>query len=262
MHTLVETIAREAGELALDHFRRLPTLAVESKGPLDLVTRADREVEGFITERLRSAFPGDGIYGEEGASVNATTGRTWVVDPIDGTFNFVRGGDQWAISIGLYEKGAPAFGVIHAPVRRETVVGGAGQKATLNGEPLSVRSGFNRQSASVGVGFHPSIPTATRLETLRYIIDELKMSFRCCGSATASLLEVARGQVDGYVGFGESTWDVMAAIPVLRLLGVENTVDWNVTPLSAKLNFACGTPLFLEALKPILRNGNGAAALS
>lgn len=257
MHTTIEAIAREAGELALDHFRRLPTLAVESKGPLDLVTRADREVEGFITQRLRSAFPGDGIYGEEGASVSATTGRTWVIDPIDGTFNFVRGGDQWAISIGLYENGAPVFGVIHAPVRRETLVGGGGQEATLNGKPLAVRSGFNRQSASIGVGFHPTIPTATRLEALRYIIDELGMSFRCCGSATASLLEVARGQVDGYVGFGESTWDVMAAIPVLRLLGVENTLDWTRLTLAAKLNFACGTPQLLEAVKPILKNGSG-----
>jgi len=259
MHKTVETIAHEAGELALDHFRQLPSLAVESKGPLDLVTRADREVESFITGRLRAAFPGDGIYGEEGASVRQTTGRTWVIDPIDGTFNFVRGGDQWAVSIGLYESGAPSFGVIHAPVRRETLAGGAGKAATLNGVPLASRSGLDRQRAAVGVGFHPTVPTEIRLEALRCIIDDLGMSFRCCGSATISLLEVARGQVDGYLGFGESTWDIMAAMPVLHLLNVDNTVDWRVTPLSAKLNFACGTPDFLDAIRPILTRATALA---
>lgn len=258
MHTEVQRIAREAGVLALDYFKRLATLTVEAKGPLDLVTLADRDVEKFITEQLRKTFPGDGIFGEEGASVRDTTGRTWVIDPIDGTFNFVRGGDQWAISIGLYEKGAPAFGVIHAPMRRETLVGGAGLKAMLNGIPLAARVGLDRQRAAVGVGFHPTIPTETRLAALRYIFDDLRMSFRCCGSATASLLEVARGQVDGYIGYGESTWDVMAALPVLSQIGIANTVDWSKTPLSAKLNFACGTPDFLEAVRPLLHQSRGA----
>lgn len=256
MHVTVEAIAREAGELALTHFRRLSMLAVESKGPLDLVTRADREVVGFFAERLRAAFPGDGVFGEEGTSVQETTGRTWVIDPIDGTLNFVRGGDQCAVSIGLYEKGAPAFGVIHAPVRRETLMGGAGQPATLNSVPLAARNGINWQSASIGISFYPTMPTEKRLEALRYIIDDLRISFRCCGSATASLLEVARGQVDGYVGFGQSTWDVMAALPVLRLLGVESTIDWPRLSLSEKLNFACGTPAILKAIKPVLERGS------
>lgn len=262
MHSIVEAIARDAGELALEHFQRLPSLVVESKGPLDLVTQADRAVEGFITGRLRAAFPGDGVFGEEGASVRGTTGRTWVIDPIDGTFNFVRGGDQWAVSIGLYENRAPAFGVIHAPVRRETLMGGAGEPATFNGAPLAARHGVNWQSACVGISFPPTMTTGMRLEALRFIIDDLGMSFRCCGSATASLLEVARGQADGYVGFGQSTWDVMAALPVLRLLGVDSTVDWSRISLSQKLDFACGTSVFLEAIGPVLKYGTAKAELA
>ena len=254
MHAIVEKIAQEAGELALDHFGRLSTLTVESKGHLDLVTMADRDVERFITERLREAFPGDGVFGEEGSSVRDTTGRIWVVDPIDGTFNFVRGSDQWAISIGLYQNGAPVFGVIRVPVRRETLTGGAGVPATFNGTPLASRVGMNMQTAVVGIGFHPTIPIQARLDAFRYIIDDLAMSFRCSGSATLSLLQVACGHVDGYIGMGDSTWDVMAAFPILRLLGVESTVDWNATPLSAKLQYACGTPTFLNAVIPILKN--------
>ena len=135
------------------------------------------------------------------------------LDPIDGTFNFVRGGDQWAISIGLYENGHPTFGVIFAPLRSQMLVGGIGLPSTLNGKRLAQRGGLDRSRASCGVGFHPVIPVDLRLETLRFVLQEAGMSFRCCGSATVSLIEVALGQVDGYLGIGESSWDLMAALP-------------------------------------------------
>ena len=114
MHSIsaVELLAREAGALALSHFKALGSVPVESKGHLDLVTAADQDVERFLTEGLVKIFPNDGIFGEEGAAHQGNSGRTWVIDPIDGTFNFVRGGDQWAISIGLYESAQPIFGVI------------------------------------------------------------------------------------------------------------------------------------------------------
>ena len=98
MQAIVESIARRAGELAMTHFSALASVPVESKGHLDLVTAADKEVEAFIIEQLREAFPDDGVFGEEGGSVSSRSGRIWVIDPIDGTFNFVRGGDQWAVS--------------------------------------------------------------------------------------------------------------------------------------------------------------------
>ena len=123
---LVERLAREAGAVALSHFEALSTVPVVAKGHLDLVTAADQEVERFLTQGLGEAFPDDGIFGEEGAAQDGTSGRTWVLDPIDGTFNFVRGGDQWAISIGLYENGHPSFGVIFAPLRSQMLVGGIG----------------------------------------------------------------------------------------------------------------------------------------
>lgn len=252
MHATVERIAREAGDLALHHFRRLSTLDVETKGHLDLVTRADREVEHLVVERLRAAFPGDGIFGEEGASVESRTGRTWVIDPIDGTFNFVRGGDQWAISIGLYATERPVFGVVHAPARQETLVGGDQFGALRNGTPLAPRSGIDSRRGAVCVGFHPTIATPRRLEVLRQVIDDLKLSFRCCGSATASLVEVARGQVDGYIACGDSTWDVMGALPILRQIGIESSIHWPATPLSAKLVYACGTREFLTLAQPVL----------
>jgi myo-inositol-1(or 4)-monophosphatase len=228
---------------------------VEAKGHLDLVTAADQEVERLVTHSLLQAFPDDGVFGEEGASRPSKSGRTWVIDPIDGTFNFVRGGDQWAVSIGLYEKGRPVFGVVHVPVRAQTLVGGTGLVSTLNGAEMPQRAGMKAQQAACGVGFHPVIPVDLRLKTLRFILEDAKMSFRCCGSATLSLIEIAQGQVDGYLGTGESTWDLMAAIPILQQIGIGCTVDWSTTDLNDKLRFACGTPEFLDAIAPIVPFG-------
>ena len=251
----VERLAREAGAVALRHFETLSTVPVESKGHLDLVTAADQEVERFLTQGLAAVFPEDGIFGEEGTAHKGTSGRTWVVDPIDGTFNFVRGGDQWAISIGLYETAQPVFGVIFAPLREQLLVGGIGHPSTLNGQPMAQRRGLDSSRAACGVGFHPITPVDMRLNTLRFVLQDAGMSFRCCGSATLSLIEVALGQVDGYLGIGESSWDLMAALPILDQIGIRSTVDWSNTDLSSKIRFACGTPEFLNAVAPIVPFG-------
>lgn len=249
--TLIEAIAREAGDIALGHFQSLARLPVERKGHLDLVTAADREVEAFLIERLRESFPLDGVYGEEGANIPGSSGRTWVIDPIDGTFNFVRGGPNWAVSIGLYEHRRPVFGVINAPVRNLLLAGSA-SGARLNGKSMSPVPELDLSRASTGIGFHPSIATEDRLEVVRFISDELRINFRCCGSSALSLTAVATGETDGYVALGDSTWDVMAALPILRSLGVAHTIDWDNTALSDKLRFACGTDAFIESVRPLL----------
>lgn len=256
---VVEEIARSAGEIALAHFRSLADIPVEQKGHLDLVTRADREVEAFLSASLRRLFPDDGIYGEEGGNVAGISGRIWVVDPIDGTFNFVRGSGNWAISIGLFERYRPVFGVIYAPVCDLMVTGGESVETRLNGKAMRPLPPLDLSKASVEIGIHPSIATADRLEVLRYISDELRISFRCCGAATISLLEVALGQTDGYVALGDSTWDVMAGLPILGNLGVSHTIDWEHTGLQAKLRFACGSEALLEKVRPLLKTIGGKA---
>jgi myo-inositol-1(or 4)-monophosphatase len=248
----IERIAREAGKIALSHFRAFADLPVERKGHLDLVTKADREVEDFMIDSLRATFPDDGIWGEERGSLPGTSGRVWVIDPIDGTFNFVRGGQDWAISIGLYELRRPALGVIFAPVRDLMLVGGKDVRTVMNGKQMASVPALNLSQGSMGIGLHPSVATADRLEVFRYISDDLHISFRCCGSATLSLIEVATGETDGYVSLGDSTWDVMAALPILGNLGVSHTIDWENTGLDAKLRFACGTESFLEKVRPLL----------
>jgi myo-inositol-1(or 4)-monophosphatase len=252
MDKLVEEIAREAGAIALTHFRSIATLPIERKGHLDLVTSADREVEAFLIAKLRDDFPEDGIYGEEGGNILGGSGRVWVIDPIDGTFNFVRGGPNWAISIGLFDRGRPVFGVIYAPVRDLLLIGGENVEACMNGRPIPSLPLFDLSRASTGIGLHPSIPTQHRLELIRFISDDLRINFRCCGSSAVSLIEVATGETDGYVALGDSTWDVMAGLAILGNLGVSHTIDWDRTELAAKLRFACGSKAFLERVRPLL----------
>ncbi|MCP1200972.1 inositol monophosphatase family protein [Notoacmeibacter sp. MSK16QG-6] len=250
----IEAIARQAGEIALSHFRSAASSPVEEKGHLDLVTRADREVEAFLVERLREAFPEDGVYGEEGGDVSGTSGRTWIIDPIDGTFNFVRGGQNWAVSIGLFETRRPVFGVIFSPARDLMLAGGVEIPARLNGKAMPALPNFNLSQGSTGIGVHPSIATEDRLELIRFISDELRITFRCNGSSAVSIVEVAMGETDGYVALGDSTWDVMAGLPILASLGGSDTIDWDRTALQDKLRFACGTEAFLSKVEPLLQS--------
>ncbi len=256
----VEEIAFRAGEIALAHFRSLASLSVEQKGHLDLVTIADAEVERFVVTRLRAAFPNDGIYGEEGGDVTGASGRVWVIDPIDGTFNFVRGGQNWAVSIGLYEDRRPKFGVIYAPVRNLLLTGGGTIEARLNREPLAPLPAFNMSCGSTGIGLHPSTATKDRLEVVRFISDDLRINFRCCGSSAISIVEVATGETDGYVALGDSTWDVMAGLPILEKLGRSDTIEWDRIGLDDKLRFACGSEEFLELVLPLLQRLDSSGA--
>jgi myo-inositol-1(or 4)-monophosphatase len=250
----IEAIARQAGEIALNHFRSAALTPVKNKGHLDLVTRADREVEAFLVERLRETFPDDGVYGEEGGDITAVSGRIWVIDPFDGTFNFVRGGQNWTVFIGLFENRRPVFGVIFTPARDLMLSGGMTIPARLNAKAMPALPGINPSQGSTGIGVPPSISTEDRLELIRFISDELRITFRCNGSSAHSIFEVVTSETDGYVALGVSTWNVMAGLPILTSLCGSDTVDGDRTVLQDKLRFGCGTEAFLSRVRPLLRS--------
>lgn len=251
-----EGLAVEAGRLALSHFERLSSIPVESKGHLDLVTEADRAVERFLVTGLSNAYPDYGVFGEEGGDIVGTSGRIWVIDPVDGTFNFVRGSDQWAISIGLYENDKPSFGILYAPVGNMLYVGGKNVPATLNGAVLKPRAGLNKSRAAVGVGFHPVVPVEDCLHVVQFLQGDAKMALRCNGAATMSLIQVACGHIDGYIGMGDSSWDLIAALAILEQLNVFSTVDWSKSDLNTKFKYAVGTPEFLSSVESIVPFGS------
>lgn len=247
-HLRVKAIAAEAGQIALRHFRDASALEVDTKGPLDLVTAADREVEGFICAELSRAFPQDGIFGEEGSTVKGTSGRTWVIDPIDGTFNFVRGSQHWGVSIGLFEQGRPVFGVVNAPACDEIFAGGDNLAAELNGKTLQPLPAFRRDHAAIGIGVHPKIPADRGIAIFNEVIADLKLAYRVTGSSVTSLIDIAKGSVDGYVGLGIPSWDILGMLPCLEQLGIRTTIDWQKSGLDSDLAFACGNAELLEVL--------------
>lgn len=249
---ILHPLARDAGDLALTHFGNLAQSNINEKGPLDLVTVADREVEAMIIARLQSAFPEDGILGEEGGAIPGTSGRLWVIDPIDGTFNFVRGGSQWAVSIGLWDGKKPVAGIVYAPAMGLTLTGGVGEAPKLNGQVLPLLSPYLPDRASVCVGLGRAVPASERIGMLRYLTEDAGIMFRCCNASTIALLEVATGEVDGHIGFGESAWDVMAIWPILEALGAISTLNWSTTPLDAKLRFVIGKPALVEACQSLI----------
>jgi myo-inositol-1(or 4)-monophosphatase len=251
MFDILTPLAQEAGDLAMSHFGNLEQGAISHKGPLDLVTEADRAVEALIITGLRAAFPQDGILGEEGGMVSGTSGRIWVIDPIDGTFNFVRGGRQWAVSIGLWQDGQPVAGVIYAPALGLTLTGGADHAPMLNGKPLRPLSAYLPDRASVGVGLGRAVPAEDRIAMLRFLTENVGTMIRCCNASSIALLEIATGEVDGHVGYGESTWDVMAVWPILTALGAVSTLDWSRTSLDAKLRFVIGKPDLVDACRSL-----------
>jgi myo-inositol-1(or 4)-monophosphatase len=251
MFEVLEPLARKAGELAMSHFGNLRRGAISHKGPLDLVTEADRAVEALIIAELGAAFPEDGILGEEGGMVSGSSGRIWVIDPIDGTINFVRGGRQWAVSIGLWQDGQPVAGILYAPALGMTLTGGAGHAPMLNGQPLRPLSAYLPDRASVGVGLGRAVPSGDRIAMLRFLTEDVGTMIRCCNASSIALLEIVTGEVDGHVGYGESTWDVMAVWPILTALGAVSTLDWSRTSLDAKLRFVIGKPELVDACRSL-----------
>jgi len=211
-----ESVVREAGALAL-RYRRGPLagLGVAEKGRLDLVTEADRAVERLVIERLGETF-GDGVLGEEYGGAAAE--RLWVVDPIDGTFNYIHGNPHWAISLAFVAGGETRLGFVYNPAREEFFAARQGAGATLNGAPIAPSGAANldRPLVEVGQGHRDTIEDYAEL--LRRVVAE-GCEFRRMGSAALGLAQVACGRTDAYYQRHIQSWDVLAGLLIAREAG-------------------------------------------
>uniref|UniRef100_UPI0023DCF04C inositol monophosphatase family protein n=1 Tax=Nonomuraea lactucae TaxID=2249762 RepID=UPI0023DCF04C len=150
---LAEDIAREAGDMLL---AKRPTMSrdVETKSsPTDVVTALDRASERLIRARVQAARPGDRILGEEGGEAGGDSGVRWIVDPVDGTVNFLYGLPEWAVSIAVEVDGRVVAGVVNVPPRGEVFTAALGEGARLGGEPLRCNTGVPLERALVATGF-------------------------------------------------------------------------------------------------------------
>jgi myo-inositol-1(or 4)-monophosphatase len=222
-YRFLQRLARSAGTLARDFWNRRDTLVVESKGPQDFVSRADREVETFIRQELAEAFPGDGFLGEETASsFVAGAHRLWIVDPIDGTHNFLRGIPYWNVSIAYAENGVRTLGAVYDPPHDELFHArrgeGAWRSSAAGDKRLAVAGTTSLAGAFVAIGHHDRYADP-RYDAIRRTLMGTGTAFRNFGSGALQLAHVADGRLDAFVELELSSWDAMAGLLLVEEAG-------------------------------------------
>ena len=206
---IAKTIARDAGAMALDFFRDLASLDIKAKGAQDLVSNADLEVETFVRSQIAARFPEDGIVGEEHDNVATKSGWTWVIDPIDGTANFVTGIPQWCVILACVHEDQTKIGVIFEPSTGEMFWGAAGQGAFVNDTKLSVSTSDGLHDGSVGVGMNGRTATHMASNLIATLSEKGGIFFRNA-SGGLMLAYVAAGRLIGYTEAHMNAWDCLA----------------------------------------------------
>ena len=248
--------ARKAARSLVKDFREVENLQVSVKGAGDFVSKADQEAERIIKEELRGARPNYGWLGEEtGEEAGEDPTRRWIVDPLDGTTNFLHGLPHWAISIALEHKKEIVAAVIFDAAKDELFVAEKGAGAFMNDQRLRV-SGRRRLDESLfatGIPFAGRGPLPAALQDLARLMP-LTAGVRRMGAAALDLAYVAAGRYDGYWERGNKPWDVAAGILLVREAGgfVEGIRDGD-DPLESGRLIAANTQVF-EPLAKIIRS--------
>ena len=205
---LAEALAREAGQLLL---ARPDVLAVQAKTtPTDAVTQMDRAAERLIIDGIATARPGDGVLGEESGETPSRSGVRWVVDPLDGTVNYLYGIPHYAVSIAAEVAGVVVAGVVHDPEKRETYTAVRGGGAWCNGSRLRCRRGADLAQSLVATGFgYAANRRAEQARVLATVLPAVR-DIRRFGAAALDLCAVAAGRVDGFYERGMNAWDLAA----------------------------------------------------
>lgn len=248
----------DAAETAARRLRRdfgeLENLQVSLKGPDDFVTSADTQAQASIRDALARARPGYGFLMEEGGSEKGDGENLWIVDPIDGTANFMRGIPHFAVSIALARRGAVVAGLVLDPVKHETYWTEKGRGAFVNGRRIRVSPRQSLAGAAVALG----IPHRSRdahelhLRRQRRVMAEAS-SLRRLGAASLDLCYVACGKLDAYWETGLSPWDLAAAmLAVTEAGGIASGIGDGEDPLRTG-EVVAGAPGAHGALLGILR---------
>lgn len=218
MRIMRKTI-RSAGLFLMERFGREIEGGVEEKKANDFVTEVDRESERIITGALSEAFPGIGVYAEEGG-VTGSVERFWIVDPLDGTTNFIHLYPVFSISIALYEEGRTVLGAVYDPTRDELFEAARNGGAFCNGEGIRVSGAAALGESLLGTGFPFSVPQYID----KYLAVFKDLFLRCrgmrrAGSAALDLCHVAAGRLDGFWELYLKPWDMAAGALIVEEAG-------------------------------------------
>jgi myo-inositol-1(or 4)-monophosphatase len=254
---LMITAARRAGKSLVKDFREVENLQVSTKGPGDFVSKADREAERLIKEELMGARPTYGWLGEEtGGAEGADPTRRWIVDPLDGTTNFLHGMPHWAISIALEHKGEIVSAVVYDPAKDEMFWAEKGAGAWLNDNRRLRVSGRRSMSEAV---FATGVPFGAK-KTLPATLADLARLMPACagvrrwGAASLDLAYVAAGRYDGYWERELQAWDIAAGLLLVKEAGgMVSPVREGDDILGRGAILCANEPLF-EGFAKIIRN--------
>jgi myo-inositol-1(or 4)-monophosphatase len=245
---LAERAARAAGEVLIAYYGRVPEGLASKTSATDPVSDADREAERVIRELLSAERPDDGLVGEEGSRIEGEHSRRWIVDPLDGTVNFLYGLRAWGVSIALEDEEGLAVGVVFNPVSGECFAAERGKGATMSGRPIHVTDCRSLDSAMVATGF--SYEAERRAEQAQLLVELLPRirDLRRAGAAALDLAYVAAGRVDAYYERGLKPWDEAAGLLLVREAGGV-TAELKGEPHGV---MAAGTSELLEELRPFV----------
>ncbi|WP_240375050.1 inositol monophosphatase family protein [Bacillus piscicola] len=221
----------EAGKMLKESLSR--SLHVEQKSnPNDLVTEMDIKIERFLKERIENTFPSHRILGEEetGANIKTTDGVLWIIDPIDGTTNFVHQKFNFAISVAVVENGVGKVGIIYNVMQDEWFTAVEGEGAFLNERRLPAATEVDLPEAIIGLNGRWLARETRRDEQSLHTMVRKSRSVRSYGSAAIELAYVACGRLDSYISFHLSPWDYAAGLVMLKEVGIIVT-DFKGKPL-------------------------------
>ena len=213
MLSIAVKAARRAGNIINRGAREIDLLTVTTKGPKDFVSEVDRQAESAIVETLLDAYPDHAILAEEGTAkgANADAENVWIIDPLDGTTNFLHGFPQYCVSIALAHRGQVTQGVIYDPVRNDLFTTTRGRGAFLNERRIRVSRRQHLRDCLIGTGFpfRDGAYLETYLRMMKTMIEQTA-GLRRPGAAALDLAYVAAGFYDGFWEVGLNPWDVAA----------------------------------------------------
>lgn len=217
--TIAARAARSAGNVILRYMNRIDGLNIVEKQQMDFVSEVDKLAEAEIIKELRRAYPDHAILAEESGAIGKGP-LTWVIDPLDGTHNYLRGIPHFCVSIALLEKGVPIHAVVFDPLRDELYTASKGDGAYLNDRRMRVTKRENLGGAMIGTGFpfRQREHLAVQLDMTRAVLGQAE-DIRRSGSAALDLAYVAAGRYDGYFEIGLKPWDIAAGILLVHEAG-------------------------------------------
>ncbi len=247
-------VGTEAGALLAEAVDDTRTVVGTKSTTTDMVTEMDRASEALVVSRLRELRPGDAIVGEEGADHAGTSGVTWVVDPLDGTTNYLYRLPGWNVSVAATVDGTPVAGAVVVPAHGDVFAAARGHGATRNGRALRLDAPSPLATSLLGTGF--SYDPDTRVAQARVLVEVIGRvrDVRRGGAAAADLCAVACGRLDGYYETGLADWDRAAGMVIAREAGarVEAVAD---SALGADCTIAAHPDRFEELVELLVQGG-------